>query len=190
MIAKPRVLTPAHTSSIVSILASNPRYEAAWERAIDYLASHAGRWVPGWELADAVYGGHCSRSAVPMLIKRAKRYFRVESDPNLGYRIGRADLAEALCKNCGARRVRYQDEWVCYGCPSTAVVDLEVGRAGYAEGSDAGKAWKPEEDAFIREHHTSMGDREMAELLNRSPNGVRSRRATLELGPKKYVRAE
>lgn len=167
------MLTRAHTLSIVDILRENPQYEAPWERAIDYLASHAGRWVPGWELADAVYGGHCSRAAVPMLISRARRHFRIESDRNLGYRIGRHDVQAAMCPKCSTRRVRYSDEWVCYGCPGTGAADLEVGRTPYAEGSRAGKQWTDEEWQTVTEFMDVENYEQIADRLNRTPNGVR-----------------
>jgi hypothetical protein len=144
----------------------------AWERAIDYLTSHAGRWVPGWELVDAVYSGIADRSAVPLLIRRARRYFPIESS-RMGYRIGRPDVAAARCPNCGRQRVRYSDEWVCYGCPGTAAVDLEVGRTPYAEGSRGGKQWTDAEIDLALSLNETHTFEQIGELVNRSGNAVR-----------------
>src|SRR5687768_11202893 len=97
-------LTRPYSSSMGEIRTGNAVFEAPWERAVDYLVSHAGRWVPGWELADAVYGGICSESAVWVLINRARKYFRIESSKVFGYRIGEVEATAALCPKCGARR--------------------------------------------------------------------------------------
>lgn len=171
-LGKPPVLTRPHTSSMGNIRAGYANYEASWERAVDYLASHAGRWVPGWELADALYGGICSGSAVPMAVTRARRYFRIESNKVLGYRIGRQEVTAARCPNCGARRVRYPDEWVCYGCPGTHAVDLEVGRTPYAEGSRGGKPWTDDELDLVHDNLELTYD-ELGVMVNRTGSAVR-----------------
>src|SRR5690606_37672557 len=129
--------------------------------------------VPMSELSDAVYGGLCDRTAPAQLVRRARRLgFSIDSGP-MGYRVGRSASREAGCPRCGRLRVRYGREWVCYGCPSTSVVDLEVGRAGYEEGSQQGKAWKEAEVEFAWLHRGVMGYEELGEALDRSPNGVR-----------------
>jgi hypothetical protein len=156
---------------------------------VEYLASHAGRWVPGSELADALYSGLCAESAPRVLVKRARaKGFAIESGP-LGYRVGRAVARESACPKCARLRVRYGREWVCYGCPSTAVVDLEVGRAGYEEGSQQGKAWKEVEVEFAWVHRGVMGYEALGEALDRSPDGVRGLFHTRGWA-KPYVRSE
>lgn len=142
------------------------------DELVEYLASHAGRWVPGSELADALYSGLCAESAPRVLVNRARaKGFAIESGA-MGYRVGRS-LSQNACGRCGRLQVRYGREWVCYGCPSTAVVDLEVGRAGYEEGSQQGKAWKAVEVEFAWLHRAVMGYEELGAALDRSPNGVR-----------------
>lgn len=168
-----------------SIPPSNRTRQSPTELAVDYLASHAGRWVPGWELADAVYGGHADRSAIAKLVDRARRLFPIESG-RLGYRIGRADLAASKCPNCGRRRVRYPDEWVCYGCPGTAVVDLEVGRAAYAEGTRGGKQWTEAEIELAVSLNATHTYEQIGEVVNRSGDAVRGLYGTLGI-EKRYV---
>lgn len=185
---KALMLSHAYNFSIVNMPAENPRYEAVWERAIDYLAAHAGRWVPSWELADEVYGGHCSRSAVPLLIRRARQHFRIESSTALGYRIGRADVAEATCPKCFARRVRYGREWVCYGCPSASAVDLEVGRAAYDSSTNQGRLWTDADLDFIRDNRNHMANTALAAALNRTESGVRGQATAMGLGRKEYIK--
>jgi hypothetical protein len=92
----------------------------------------------------------------------------------LGYRIGRPDVANAACRNCGRLRVRYPDgEWVCYGCPSTSAVDLEVGRTPYAEGSRGGKQWTDAEIDLALSLNETHTFEQIGELVNRSGNAVR-----------------
>jgi hypothetical protein len=165
-----------------------PRYELSWEIAVDYLASHAGRWVQGWELAEAVYGGYCAPSAVAGAIKAARRYFPIESS-RAGYRIGRADVTAASCPNCGRRRVRYDDEWVCYGCPGTHAVDLEVGRAAYAEGTRGGKHWTDAEIDVAVSLNATHTYEQIGQVVNRSGDAVRGLYTTLGI-KKNYVLGE
>jgi hypothetical protein len=156
-----------------TIPASNGRRESPSDLIVDYLASHAGRWVPGWELTDAIYGGHADRTTVAKAVEHARRHFPIESG-RLGYRIGRPDVANAACRNCGRLRVRYPDgEWVCYGCPSTSAVDLEVGRTPYAEGSRGGKQWTDAEIDLALSLNETHTFEQIGELVNRSGNAVR-----------------
>lgn len=156
------------------------------EGAALYLVSHRGRWVPAWELADHLYGGHCGRSTVRMLVLRLRRRgLEVESGP-FGYRVGRSAVRE--CDRCGGRMVRYEDEWVCYGCPGTGVVDLEVGRSP-AVGERGGREWTEEDRARLREMWLlPMKQDAIGEVLGRSASAVRAEAATLGLGRKPYVR--
>ena len=165
------------------------RHESTVEAAFSYLLSHRGRWVPGWELADRVYRGACSRQAVSVIIYRARRRLGVpiESGP-FGYRVGRAVAVQLPCPQCGAQRVRYEEEWVCYGCPGTSVVDMEVGRTVYEPGSRQGKSWTKEEIEFVRSNPgLSFGD--MARELLRTESSVRAVWASLGLGRKPYARS-
>jgi hypothetical protein len=165
-------ITRGNNGAMPDIRKRSGVFEATWEKAVDYLAEHAGRWVPGWELADVVYQGFCSRAAVAQLMRRARRYFPIESG-RLGYRIGRPDLSAFDCPKCGRRRVRYSDEWVCYGCPGTAAVDLEVGRTPYAEGSRGGKQWTDAEIDLALSLNETHTFEQIGELVNRSGNAVR-----------------
>lgn len=167
-----------------------PRYELSWEIAVDYLASHAGRWVQGWELADAIYGGYCAPSAVAGAIKAARKYFPIESS-RMGYRIGRKDVAAAECPTCGARRVRYQGDadWTCYGCPGSWAVDLEVGRAAYAEGTRGGKHWTDEEVDLALSLNATHTYEQIGQAVNRSGDAVRGLYTTLGI-KKIYVLGE
>lgn len=185
----PSVLTSAHTLSMRHIRNRNEMFVAPWEQAVEYLAAHAGRYVPGWELADRVYGGACSRSAVPMLITRARRYFRIESHRVFGYRIGRQQVAEATCPRCGALRVPYPGEWVCYGCPGSAAADLEVGRTPYAEGTRGGKPWTDEEREVVRRHITTHNYDQIGVMVNRSGSSVRHE-VTRQGWEKKYIHSK
>jgi hypothetical protein len=124
-----------------------------------------------------------------MLIYRARRAgVRIESSA-FGYRVGREE--RCACPECGALVVVYGDgERVCYGCVGTEYAELEVGRAAYREGSRQGKAWSPEEIAFVLEHDAVMGLEEMGRRLDRSASAVRGLRAQLGLARKAYVRGE
>ena len=143
------------------------------DQLVEYLVSHAGRWVPALELADALYGGVCAESAPRVLVRRARAAgFRIDSS-QYGYQVGRVEQQRQKCPGCGRLRVRYDGEWVCYGCPSTGVVDLEVGRAGYEEGTQQGKAWRAAEVDFAWMHRGVMGYEELAAALDRTASGVR-----------------
>ncbi len=160
-----------------------------WVEVVAYLVSHAGRWVPASELGDFVYQGVCSKRAPHVLVHRARRAgVRIESSA-FGYRVGREE--RRACPECGALVVVYGDgERVCYGCVGTEFAELEVGRAAYREGSRQGKAWTPEEIAFVLEHDAVMGLEEMGRRLDRSASAVRGLRAQLGLARKSYVRGE
>lgn len=158
----PLVLTDAHSFI--------PMKRHSWATAVDYLLSHAGRWVPSVEIADFVYSGACARHAPHMLIARAKRAGVPIESSVLGYRIGR-NLSLA-CPDCGMLRVRYPDgELVCYGCVGTEFVDLEVGRTPYDPTTRQGKAWTQQELQFIRDNRNHMSNVAMAEVLNRTESG-------------------
>lgn len=154
-----------------------------WASAVEYLVSHSGRWVTGWEIGDFVYKGICSPRAPHMLIRRARRAGIPIESSELGYRIGRNK--ELTCPSCGALRVLYPDELICYSCVGTEFADLEVGRS-QGEGERSGKAWTPSEEAFVRANKDRMSHREMGELLQRSEAAVRGYTRTRGLD-KRYV---
>lgn len=173
LVANREGVTRRYMSSMVDMQPRNRVSSSMVEQLVDYLVSHAGRWVPASELADALYGGVCGESSPRALVNRARaKGFAIDSGP-MGYRVGRAQAKESACPRCGRMQVRYGREWVCYGCPSTAVVDLEVGRAGYEEGTMQGKAWRPAEVEFAWKHRGLMGYEELAVALNRTSSGVR-----------------
>lgn len=160
-----------------------------WTAAIDYLLSHAGRWVPSVEIADHVYSGTCNRSAPHVLMHRAKRAGIPIEASLMGYRIGRNN--SLACPDCGALRVRYPDgELVCYGCVGTEFVDLEVGRTPYDPNTNQGKAWTDKELQFIRDNRDTMSNVAMAEALNRTESGVRGQATRMALGRKRYMKVD
>lgn len=161
----------------------------AWTSAVDYLVSHAGRWVPSVEIGDYVYSGACARTTPHILIQRAKRAGIPIESSELGYRIGRDTTLR--CPSCGLLRVRYPDgELVCYGCVGTDFVDLEVGRAAYDPTTRQGRAWTEEEHAFVRDNRDTMSNAELALALNRTESGVRGQSTAMGLGRKAYIKAD
>ena len=160
-----------------------------WTVAVDYLLSHAGRWVPSVEIADHVYAGACARHAHHMLVKRAKQAGIPIESSVLGYRIGRNNTL--ACPDCGALRVRYPDgELVCYGCVGTEFVDLEVGRTPYDPNTRQGKAWTEADLQYIRDNRATMSNEAMARALNRTESGVRGQSTAMGLGRKAYIKVK
>lgn len=159
-----------------------------WVDAVAYLAKRQG-WVSAWELADHVYGGHCTRQAPHMLIRRARLAgVPIESNRALGYRLGRS--ADLVCGSCGSLMVKYEaDEPVCYGCVGTAYIDLEVGRAIDATATQQGKAWSEEENEQLRELWPEVSQEEIAARLSRTASSVRAQGHLLGLGRKPYRRS-
>lgn len=160
-----------------------------WASAVEYLASHSGRWVTGMEIGDFVYKGICSPRAPHALMRRARQAGIPIESSYLGYRIGRDN--SLACPTCGSLRVRYPDgELVCYGCVGTEFVDLEVGRAPYDPSTKQGKAWTPSELDYIREHRDHKSNAEIARDLNRTESGVRGQSTAMRLPRKAYRRNE
>ena len=160
-----------------------------WTTAVEYLLSHAGRWVPSVEISDHVYAGICSDASPRVLIHRARRAGIPIESSELGYRIGRDN--SLACPTCGSLRVRYPDgELVCYGCVGTEFVDLEVGRAPYDPSTKQGKAWTQEELDYIRDHRDTKSNAEIARDLNRTESGVRGQSTAMRLPRKAYRRNE
>ena len=160
-----------------------------WETAVEYLVSHAGRWVPSVEIGDFVYGGIYSTNAPHVLIHRARRAGVPIESSELGYRIGRDN--SLACPSCGSLRVRYPDgELVCYACVGTEFVDLEVGRAPYDPRTKQGKAWTQEELDYIRDQRDTKSNAEIARDLNRTESGVRGQSTAMRLPRKAYRRNE
>lgn len=158
-----------------------------WRAAVEYLVSHAGRWVTSVEIADFVYAGACSYRAPHVLILRARRAGVPIESSEMGYRIGRDH--RLTCPDCGALRVQYPGELVCYGCVGTDFVDLEVGRAPYDPTTRQGRAWTEEELAYIREHRDTKSNAEIARDLNRTESGVRGQSTAMQLPRKAYIKA-
>ena len=160
---------------------------------VRYLEGHAGRFVAEWELRDFLYQGQCGDSAVRQLVVRVRGKLGasfIERGELGGYRLASlraADLAR-VCVRCGRPVVVYEGEVVCYGCPGTGHVELEVGRAAYREGSRSGKAWTEEERAFAVGHNGDMSFEEIGAALDRSEASVRGEYQKLGL-KKRYVRA-
>ena len=158
-------------------------HRPTWAIAVDYLLSHAGRWVPSSEISDHIYSGACADASPRVLIHRARRAGIPIESSEMGYRIGRN--TSLACPSCGALRVQYPGELVCYGCVGTQFAELEVGRAS-GEGERSGKPWTPEEEAFVRANQHRMSQAQMGELLQRSEPSVRGYMRTRGL-EKRYV---
>lgn len=160
-------------------------------RLVRYLEGHAGRYVDGWELKDHLYGGIASDAAIRFLVNRVRFKLGkhvIETGDFGGYRInhGQAMELDRVCVHCRKPVVRYQDEWVCYGCPSTQAADLDVGRSP-AHGMNGGKQWNETERAFAIAHAQDMSHAEIGEALQRSESSVRGELTKLGI-KKRYVR--
>lgn len=176
----------AEIANRLHVLTISEMRVATWTTAVEYLVSHAGRWIPAAELGDYVYRGACSRAAPHVLIRRARAAgVRIESSA-FGYRVGRID--RPVCRTCGGLVIDYGDDLVCYGCIGTEYADLDVGRAPYREGSRQGRRWTAEEIQFVLDNDSSMGLEELGQRLDRTASAVRGLRATLGLSRKTYVR--
>lgn len=152
-------------------------------RLVRYLAGHAGRFVEEWELRDHLYGGACGASVIREMVRRIRaklgRAF-IETGELGGYRLTaqRAVALERVCARCGRPVVQYEDEWVCYGCPSTQYSELDVGRAE-GPGERSGTAWTEDEDSFLIDHLDHMSLEQLGTALNRSESAVRGEAAIL-----------
>ena len=157
------------------------------ERAVlDYLASHAGRYVPSDELASAVWG-FASRTTPHVYVGRIRaKLGRIIEGTPFGYRLteSRAISLARRCPRCGRAVTDYrEDGWVCHACgamgqrmaleSSNEVADLNVGRTPYAEGTRGGKQWTDEERQIVLAHMNSHTLDEIGEMVNRSGNAVR-----------------
>lgn len=143
-----------------------------WEQAVAYIASHGGRWVPGFEVVDHVYSGAGSPHAAKVLIYRARKAGVPVESSMYGYRIGRQKVR--TCTRCNALTVIYPDgEVICYSCVGAEYADLEVGRAPYAEGTRQGVPWTEDERQFVLAHMHEMTLEELAEGIDRTVSAVR-----------------
>lgn len=91
---------------------------------LDYLASHAERWVSSQEIGDAVFGRPRDESVVRVTMRRLRSKVEddsIESSQGMGYRVtaAGADRLNWRCGRCSRSVVRYQDGWVCYDCGAT-----------------------------------------------------------------------
>lgn len=169
------------------------------QQVLDYLASHAGRFVPSDEILQAVWGGFADPSRPWVVIWRIRQklgrtVIEGSGGPGgLGYRItqGRANTLAHRCPRCGRAVTDYrEDGWVCHACgamgqrkaleSSNEMADLAVGRSPYAEGTRGGKQWTEEEDRFLIENHRCMTQEQIGDYLNRSPNAVRGEMGALK----------
>mgnify|MGYP001174153113 FL=1 len=170
------------------------------QQVLDYLASHAGRFVPSQELREAVFGEYSSPTRPLEVVLRIRRKLGasvIESAPGFGYRVSNARACGLArrCPRCGRGIVEYRSEgWVCFGCGAQGeraaieVAELEVGRAAYRGGSRQGEPWTEEERRFVLENDARMGLEEMGRQLDRTASAVRGLRAQLGLPRKAYVR--
>lgn len=167
---------------------------------IHYLSGHAGRFVPERELGDHLVGPVRSEPAARMIIYRLRRKLGptfIETGPDGGYRIsqGRVDALSRECGRCRRPIVEYGESWMCFACgasgegpkPLEPVVDLDVGRTPYREGSRSGKPWSDHEMQFAVEHNEDMSFEEIGAALDRTEASVRGLYQQLRLR-KRYVR--
>lgn len=209
----PPVGNVTHRNDMVTMAVLSPyqqgRYLPERQMALlSYLCGHAGRFVSGWELADAVYGGVGGEAAVRMGVMRLRGRLgdrAIEAVRGLGYRVpaSRAAELERVCANCLRPVADYEDVEVCFGCgrtfakplPFEGAGDIDVGRAPYKPGSRSGQAWTEGEKEFVRSHMDSLTLEEMGSKLNRSASSVRGlirvwREAGELEGRKGYVRRQ
>jgi DNA-binding CsgD family transcriptional regulator len=172
-------------------------------QCLDYLRTHRGRIVPGWELREAVLGQFSADGMERVWVQRIRLKLSaavIVTVEGMGYRFGIGRVAEALprCPSCGRAVARYEEIWQCYACGAHGerktldlAVDLEVGRAAPPDDSRSGRGWSDEEREYIVTRRDERNDRQMADELNRSPSGVRAERKRLErergLPKKRYV---
>jgi DNA-directed RNA polymerase subunit RPC12/RpoP len=114
-------------------------------QVLDYLASHAGRFVPGDELARAMLGDYCHRSAPHVYVWRLRQKLGsrvIETERPFGYRIPvrQAELLSWRCSRCHRAAVRHGMAWTCYGCGATGEwVDVSPLPAGQYECARCGR---------------------------------------------------
>ena len=160
-------------------------------KLVEYLDGHAGRAVFDWEMKDYLYQGLCSEPLVRVHIWNIRRKLGrafIEVCETGGYRLSSQRSAQLarVCAKCGKPVVRYEEEFVCYGCPSTQFADLDVGRAD-GPGERSGAAWTEDETAFAVAHAADMTYEEIGAEVRRSGSSVRGRFAQLGIA-KRYVR--
>ena len=96
---------------------------------VQYLATHAGYYVPSTELAEHIYGFGGTAAAVAILVWRIRRKNgpRIEAARQFGYRLAE-DVAFALarfCTNCSRDVTVAGREWTCYGCGASGTLPHE-----------------------------------------------------------------
>lgn len=183
-------LTLVNISSMVSREQNGARLTAMEWRLVQYLDGHAGRAVFDWELKDFLYQGICSEPLVRVHILNIRRKLGrsfIELCETGGYRLSsqRSAMLARVCTRCGKPVVQYEEEFVCYGCPSTQFADLDVGRAS-GPGERSGAAWTEEERAYAVAHAEDMTFEEIGAQLQRSESAVRGLYAQMGL-TKRYV---
>lgn len=169
-------------------------------QVLTYLAGHAGRFVSGDELGDAVFGPFRGRGVERVVVCRLRRKLGaafIEQSHGLGYRLG-SQRSAALSRECGRCRrpvVDYGEFWTCYACGATGegprpldvAVDLGVGRSA-GPGSRSGAPWTDEEREFVLAHLEDMSLEQLGAALERSESAVRGFLDGLGV-KKRYVRA-
>lgn len=186
--------------AIVDRVQGEARLSYREQQLLDYLASHAGRFVPSSELRDALFGGIASASAPMELVMRIRRKLGpavIESAVGFGYRISNARACGLArrCPRCGRGLVDYgADGWVCFGCGAQGEraspeppVDLEVGRAP-GPGMRSGAPWTEDERRFVMAHLEDLSLEQIGAALDRSESAVRGMLDGLGVR-KRYVRA-
>lgn len=192
---------------MVTVVADSPKWFIGHEvaglmltpqqqRALDYLASKPGRWVPGDELRLAVYGPYSVPSAIRVLIHRMRSRLpsvAIHSSTHLGYMLPRTSLGAVSprCGRCGCAVVFDGSDWTCLDCGATGSLPRietvsPAQRASPQAGTQQGKPWTEAENLFIRANAHRMNDAGMAEHLNRTAAAVRAQRGKLGI-EKPYV---
>lgn len=181
-------VAPRDTYATVTVLAPEQHgvYLGPREYALlNYLASHAGRYVLASELLDYVWSGiggeHLVRQSVRRIRRRLGNGF-IEGGRGFGYRLshGRAEELDHVCGECRRLMVDHGDVRQCYGCGAQVEKPRPIGGVGEVGdsrtrqgGVRGGAPWTEEEVAFVMEHLHDMTHQEIGEYLERSEASVR-----------------
>lgn len=99
---------------------------------VQYLATHAGYYVPSAELAEHIYGFGGTPALVRDLVWRIRRKNgpRIEAARQFGYRLAEnASYSLArFCTNCSRDVTVTGRDWTCYGCGASGTLPHEEQR--------------------------------------------------------------
>lgn len=97
-------------------------------QVLQYLASHAGGYIPTREIAEYVYGREDDWPNIRYITRRLRlKGVSIEHADSFGYRL-RESTALALarfCTNCGRDVITAGRDWACYGCGASGTLPYE-----------------------------------------------------------------